>query len=489
MINDSTKTENKPTKDICISNGTIQELLRNKSLKNLFVVVDASSMVFFRIIFGCIMLFEVTRYLNRDWIAKYWIEPQYHFTYWPFDFLQPLSGNGMYYLFYLMGFLSVCIIIGFLYRLSMILFFFSFSYVFLLEQTRYMNHFYLVILILFTMIFVPANKSLSVDSKIFKNNASETIPVWSLWLMRFMIALPYFFGGIAKINADWLQGQPLKIWLSYKSDFPIIGSWFHYDWMAIAMAYAGLILDLFIVPALLFKKTRTIGFMLIVMFHLMNSRLFSIGIFPWFMIAATCLYFNPDWFRKLINFIIGNKWKFKFDNMTANSAILSGKEKLISYTLLLWVVFHIIIPIRHIFIPGTVHWTEEGHRYSWHMKLRTKSSYGDYLVVDKKTGIKEIINPRNYLTGRQYNKIGDRPYLVWQFCQIIKKDYKKHGKDVAVYANIKSTLNGRNYQQLIDSTVDLASEPRPFFPVKWIVPLHTPLEDQMKIADDDTNGD
>ena len=123
------------------------------------------------------------------------------------------------------------------------------------------------------------------------------------------------------------------------------------------------------------------------------------------------------------------------------------------------------------------------------MKLRTKSSKGYYKVVDKKTGQTEIVDPRDYLTKRQYIKVGDRPYLVWQFCQMLKKEYKeKKNIDVAVYANIQSTLNGRKYQQLIDSTVDLTSVPRPIFPASWIVPLTTPLNDQLEKNQNEDDG-
>lgn len=475
-----------------ITNATIKELFKDRKWKNLFSQTDISSLVFFRILFGLLMFFEVTRYLDtqHNWIAKYWLEPKYHFTYYPFDFLTPLPGNGMYLLFYFMGFLAICIVAGFLYRLTTCLFWLCFSYTFLLEQTRYMNHFYLVVLISFVMIFIPAHRSLSLDSFLFKKIKSETVPVWSLWLARFMVGVPYFFGGIAKINADWLQGQPLKIWLANKTDFPVIGHLFHYDWMALFMAYSGLFLDVLIVPALLFKKTRRWGFILIVSFHLMNSKLFNIGIFPWFMIAATSLYFEPDWFRKFVNLLTGNKWKITYsaNEISANDTELNRSQKITLAALCFWVAVQVLLPIRHFFIPGVVHWTEEGHRYSWHMKLRTKSSKGVYTVRDKKTGLLQIVNQSDYLTNRQMNKISDRPYLVWQFCQMIKKDYRQRGMDVAVYANVKSSLNGRKYQQLIDSTVDLASVPRPVFPVSWIVPLHTPLSDQLDPDEDADDG-
>ena len=469
-----------PSAEKYLSMGTIGELWGHGNWKNLFAPVDISSLVFFRILFGLIMFYEVTRYFSHGWISRYWIEPKYHFTYWPFDFLKPLPGDGMFLVFYAMGALAICIAIGLFYRASMFLFWLLFSYQFLLEQTRYLNHFYLVILISFVMIFVPANTSASVDSRIFKNIRSETAPAWSLWLMRFMVGLPYFFGGIAKINPDWLQGQPLHMWLEGSTGFPVIGSLFKYQWMALVMAYSGLFLDLLIVPALLFKKTRIWGFLSIALFHSMNSQLFQIGIFPWFMIAATSLYFNPDWLRKFLNFFTGNSWAMTLPEKGKWTVPeqLSVKQKIILVMLAVWVSFQSLVPLRHFFIPGVVHWSEEGHRYSWHMKLRTKRGMGDFIVMDKKTGKKEIVDPMNYLTPKQKKSMIDTPYLIWQFCRIVKKDYKDRGLDVAVYADIKASLNGRKYQQLIDPNVDLTSVPRPIFPASWIIPLTTSLSDK-----------
>ncbi len=66
----------------------------------------------------------------------------------------------MYYHFLGLGVLAFFMLAGFLYRISAILFFLAFTYVFLLSESRYLNHFYLVVLISFIMIFVPAHRSL-----------------------------------------------------------------------------------------------------------------------------------------------------------------------------------------------------------------------------------------------------------------------------------------------------------------------------------------
>ena len=456
---------------------------RTMGLKALFVPVDIASVVLLRILFGLIMLWEVSRYFSHDWIGRYWIRTKVHFTYWPFDFLQPLPGNGMYFLFAVLGLLALFITIGFLYRVSIILFFFLFSYTYLLEQTRYLNHFYLVILISFLMMFVPAHGALSVDAKRNPAIRSDTIPAWSLWLLRFTLGLPYFFGGIAKINTDWLQGEPMRSWLAKDTDLPIIGPLFTEEWMIYFISYGGLLLDLLVIPLLLFRRTRKWAFAAAVVFHLMNDQIFRIGIFPWFMLFATSLFFEPSWPRRLWYSLNPRKKRI----ITVTAAAIVPFEKRTVVLLFLWVGLHIFLPFRHLLFPGNVHWTEEGHKYAWHMKLRSKTALAFFTVRDKNTGAEQLINNRDYLAGWQERKMAAWPNLVWQFSRVIKEDFRKKGKDVAVHADVRASLNGRAYQQLVDPTIDLASTPRRVFARDtWINDLVVPLSQRSR-EDSDEN--
>ena len=113
--------------------------LRWTFLTRLFAPVDIASLAYFRIVFGAIMLWEVWRYFSHDWISRYWIDPSFYFTYYGFDWVKPWAGDGMYLHFYALGVLAICIMIGFQYRISTTLFFLGFTYVFLLDESRYLN--------------------------------------------------------------------------------------------------------------------------------------------------------------------------------------------------------------------------------------------------------------------------------------------------------------------------------------------------------------
>ena len=144
----------------------------------------------------------------------------------------------------------------------------------------------------------------------------------------------------------------------------------------------------------------------------------------------------------------------------------------------MWVVVQTALPLRHFFIPGNVHWTEEGHNYSWHMKLRDKDSSGFFLVKDTQTGEERTVYPQEYLTQVQAKKMLSRPHMIVPFAHFLAEQFRKQGQaEVEVRARIMVSLNGRTPQLMIDPQVDLAKVAYPWWrPAKWILPLEVPLE-------------
>ncbi len=57
--------------------------------RRLFEPIDIASLVYFRVVFGAIMLWEVWRYLSNGAIKRNYIVPEFHFTYHGFDWVQP----------------------------------------------------------------------------------------------------------------------------------------------------------------------------------------------------------------------------------------------------------------------------------------------------------------------------------------------------------------------------------------------------------------
>jgi len=434
--------------------------------------VSIAPLVLFRLSFGLIMLIEVIRFFQNSWIERYFINPQFYLPYPLFSWLHPLPGNGMYYLFVLLGICSVFIMLGLFYRFSALFFFLGFTYQFLLDQSNYLNHFYLIILLAFLLIFLPAHRYLSLDNLIFGQRGIRFVPFWSLFLLRFQIAIPYIYGGIAKINPDWLQGYPLKFWLGSRTDFPFIGSYFHEEWMVLVFSYGGLLFDLFIVPALLFSKTRIPAIFTLLFFHLTNHTLFQIGIFPWFMMLATFVFLPPAWSGFLFRIDqphSGEQRRTKAGFISARGISILG----------FYMALQILLPLRHYLISSNPSWDEIGHRFAWHMKLRSKQGSFYYQVENLETGQRFWVEPNRFLSSRQLRKTSIRPRMILQFARKLaghirtRDDYPMK---IRVYAMV--SLNGRRYQFIIDPTVDLLGIQYPFFQRKdWIIPLTQHLPD------------
>lgn len=455
----------------------------------LFKPVDISFLVFFRILFGAIMLWEVYRYFTYGWISRYFIEPALTFTYYGFSWVKPWPGQGMYIHFLVLGAAAICVMLGFLYRIAAPIFFLAFTYFFLLEQTRYLNHFYLVCLISFLMCFLPAERAFSVDAWMRPAIRSDVVPAWTLWLLRAQVGIPYFYGGIAKLNSDWVYGgEPMRTWLSPLTKISG-GHIFAADWVVYGFVIGGLLLDLLVVPMLLWRRTRLVALVAAVLFNLINAVIFDIGIFPWLMLGALLIYFPPDLMRRFARAFMspGETLEEPKPTQTAakppaiaertNCPPLNTSQRLVVGLLAMYLVVQLLLPLRHYLYPGNVSWTEEGHNFAWHMKLRTKTGEAVFTITDPQSGQTWTINPEVQLKPHQLTKAVTKPDLLLLFAHYLAEEKRREGYgEVEVRARAMVSLNGRQPQLLIDPEVDLTKKRVSLLPAPWILPLTTPLE-------------
>jgi vitamin K-dependent gamma-carboxylase len=473
---------------VVASSGAKANFLR-RMCAALFKPVDISFLVFFRILFGGIMLWEVYRYFTYGWISRYYVEPAVNFTYYGFSWVKPWPGRGMYIHFFVLGLAAACVMVGFLYRIAAPVFFLAFTYTFLLDQTRYLNHFYLVCLISFLMCFLPAERAFSVDALLRRKIRSAVVPAWTLWLLRAQVGIPYFYGGIAKLNSDWIYGgEPMRTWLRPLTGLPGSGPIFAADWVVYSFVIGGLMLDLLVVPLLLWRRTRLFAFAAAVVFNLINAVIFDIGIFPWLMLGALLIFFPPDLLRRFARAFMSPGEAFADVGPSQASATpktiaegsscpsLSASQKLVAGLLAAYLAVQLFFPLRHYLYPGNVSWTEEGHNFAWHMKLRTKGGEAVFTVTHPRSGQTWIIKPEDYLKPHQLMKMTTKPDLVLLFGHHLAEEKQREGYDnVEVRARVMVSLNGRQPQLLIDPNVDLAKEHVSLLPARWIVPLTTPL--------------
>jgi hypothetical protein len=319
------------------------------------------------------------------------------------------------------------------------------------------------------MSVVPAHRVAALDAR-REPRPDPFVPRWALWLLRFQIAIPYVFGGIAKLGGDWLQGQPMRMWLAERTDFPLFGRFFEEPWMVDLFVWGGLLFDLAIVPLMLLPRTRGLAFAVAVAFHLINDRLFAIGVFPWLMIAGTTLFFEPDWPRRILSRRRGS----------ATPAVTPpswGRMRALPMSLLVaWVAVQVLVPFRHLLYPGRSDWTEEGRRFSWHMKLRDKRARIHSITIrDAESGETGGVDPRDYLTNRQITQMCMHPEMIRQFARYVADKAEAAGIRAELRADIRVSLNGRPYRAIVDPQIDLAAVHPGWGSEEWILSLSAPL--------------
>lgn len=458
----------------------------NIAFQSLFTQpVSIASLVLIRIMFGGIMLWECYRYFSYGWITRYFIEPEFHFKYYHFEWVPVLPGKGMLYVFSALAISSLLMALGAFYRYTSALFLILFVYVFLLDQALYLNHFYMVIIFALLMTLLPANRAFSVDAWLFPNIKNHCISYWPVWVLRLQLEIILMFAGIVKINADWLRGQPLLTWLVERTDYPMIGRLFGEPSTVLAASYGVILLHIVGAPLLLWRRTRLTVFSVYAAFHILNAWVFNIGIFPWLTLCMTTIFFPPDWPLQFIN-----KMKrlsigcFSSSFHTALPVVLQQKLCRLSHesksrqrwlvsVFSIWFTLQLLVPLRYLLYPGNVHWTEEGHRFAWRMKLRDKQSEAYFHIVDPLTGQSWKIHGQQFLTKQQYRKMPSSPDMILQYAHFLASKWKKQYNlnQVKIYAYVWCSLNSRPPQQLIDHTIDLASTERNLKHAAWILPL------------------
>ena len=436
----------------------------------------SSKLAVFRICFGVMMLYSMLRFWSKGWIDSIYISPKFHFKYYGFEWVQSL-GEYTYLLFAVCILCAVLITIGLWYRLGMILFFLSFSYIELIEKTTYLNHYYFISILSFLLVFLPANKCFSIDALLRKKQYKE-IPQWTVDAIKLLMVIVYFYAGLAKLNSDWLlKALPLKIWMPSKYDIPIIGeTLLQQEWVHYAMSWGGMFYDLIIPFLLLYRKTRFFGFLMVVFFHVFTAILFPIGMFPYIMIVSALVFFEGNTHDKIIRFLnkiikpIGSLW----GTVTYDYVSQYHYKRLRGAQLILCTFFiaQLALPFRYVLYPSELFWAEEGYRFSWRVMLVEKIGYTNFKVVNKTTGDSFLVRNGHFLTDLQIKQMSFQPDMILEYAHYLGDHFKNQGhRNIGIYAESFVSLNGRSNQQFIDPEVDLLLEEESFKHKQWIKPF------------------
>jgi vitamin K-dependent gamma-carboxylase len=450
--------------------------------------VDAAWLVAFRILFGLTLGVSMVRFLIYGWVDRFFVEPQFHFKYWGFAWVEPLSGPAMHALFGLLAALAFALAAGALFRTSALLFALGLTYFQLIDVTTYLNHYYLAALLAWLLALSPAAKSYSVDAWLARRFGAKSepkrqqVPAFWLYLLRFQVGTVYVFAGLAKAQPDWLlHAQPLSIWLGTSSSLPVLGALLRLPYAPLFMSWCGFLFDSSVVVWLLWRRTRPYAYLAVIVFHTLTRVLFPIGMFPVIMTLAALVFFDPNWPRALAARVL---------NRPLTGPVLEpspspvGRWQLLALGLAaLYCGLQLAVPVRSLAYGGNVLWHEQGMRFSWRVMVRAKGGRTTFVLKNRLNGRTWYVSPDAYLTGLQESEMSSQPDLILQLAHHIQRDVEQRGLGpVEVYVDSRVSLNGRRSQPFIDPHVDLARIHDGVAPKLWVLPTPTDSPPHLKVV-------
>ncbi|KAM3874307.1 vitamin K-dependent gamma-carboxylase [Diretmus argenteus] len=457
---------------------------------------DPASLGIFRCLFGMLMVIDITQERGLSHLDYKYLDGAPVCRFPLFNVLQPLPMDWMYLVYVVMFFGAVGIMLGCFYRLSCLMFISTYWYIFFLDKTTWNNHSYLYGLIGFQLTLMDGNRYWSIDGLRKPTKRNAHVPLWNYTLLRSQIFIVYFIAGIKKLDADWVEGYSMSYlanhWLfdPFKIILPV-------ELVNLLVVHGGgLVLDLSAGYLLFFDATRPFAIFFVSYFHCMNSQLFSIGMFPYAMLATSPLFCYPDWPRRFFaRFPASLRGVLPLttpDPQPSTSCVYPEqttstegqetpsvpkpskprfKHKLRAVFALLYLAEQLFLPYSHFITQGYNNWTNGLYGYSWDMMVHSRShQHVKITYKDGITGEVGYLNPGVFTQSRRWKDHGD---MLKQYATCLSHYLPRYNiSEPEIYFDIWVSINERFQQRIFDPRVDIVkADWSPFHSNSWLMPL------------------
>lgn len=458
--------------------------------------MDPASLGIFRFLFGMLMAIDITQERGLSHLDWKYLDGAPVCRFPLFNFLHPLPLDWMYFVYLVMFVGALGIMLGCFYRLSCLMFLSTYWYIFFLDKTTWNNHSYLYGLIGFQLTLMDGNRYWSIDGLRKPKIRNAHVPLWNYTLLRTQIFIVYFIAGIKKLDADWVEGYSMSYlahhWLfdPFKLILPV-------ELVSLLVVHGGgLMLDLSAGYLLFFDITRPYAFFFVSYFHCMNSQLFSIGMFPYAMLATSPLFCYADWprtfFARFPDFLKPVLPLTSPDLKSSASCVYSEaksttehqestpvtkppkmrfRHKLAAIFTIVYIMEQLFMPYSHFITKGYNNWTNGLYGYSWDMMVHSRShQHVKITYKDGKTGDIGYLNPGVFTQSRRWKDHGD---MLKQYATCLSQLLPRYNiSEPEIYFDIWVSINDRFQQRIFDPRVDIVkAEWSPFQPNPWLMPL------------------
>ena len=425
--------------------------------------VSPKYLAWYRIIVGVLFLYEVLRFQKLGLVQLGILKPFVLLKYAGFEWVTPWFGQNSGLILVAMGSCAIAIILGVGVRWAAWLYGIGLAYLILQDNTLYNNHFYLFFWLCVVLGWIKADSHATVRHVLSKRT-SELVPMWHYSVLQFLVALPYFFGGIAKLESDWLSGRIPQIMVQEASKSNAFVSLFPQELMAAVVNYGGILYDLGIVFILWLPRWRWYAIAAVLFFNITNGQVLfgDIGIFPYFMILSTLVFIVPRPYVSLPSVL---------KDATVQRSHTPQWQWMILGVL---VIFHLFLPIRAKLLSNP-EWYGPGSKFAWRMKMQTnKITKFDWYLEDTRTGARGPVEVKNFLSTNQYNGFLNDPRNILHLARYVQQQaIKQNGHpNLSVHADIETSFNGHKPQMIVTSDTDLTAMALSADTKAWLVSLN-----------------
>lgn len=410
-------------------------------------------LVLFRVIMGWVVWEETTRMMSpytdgihvHSKLAKKLIDSNVLVPQWGAEsWLPGLPGEEGLYLMH--GLLFLCaffLLIGFCSRLSALLILLVRGWIFLGNDTFYLNHHYLELLAI-AFLCIVKSPSFSVDAwmesgSLRKCVRPKPIPAYYRHVVCSLLFVVYFYSAYSKLSYDWLRGANALQWfrrasfldrLEYYSPtvyvFTKDAQWlkylYHSWWLKYAICVGGVVWDLS-APFACMASWKPLNWFAVagvlgsVLFHSINHLHLSIGMFPLLSFLLTMVLFSMRPARMTLP-KLGKK------HTSAPRDRVRHKAKHHTYGMIIAFVVVMILflsPVRDILYTGNVRqYHKTGERMAW-----TQKTFSSQVEMNSTVSLTPLI--RDEATGEM--AWGDTDYIEYKMDETPLVDLVFHVED------------------------------------------------------------
>ncbi len=166
--------------------------------------------------------------------------------------------------------------------------------------------------------------------------------------------------------------------------------------------------------------------------------------------------------------------KEKTDIKSFGFSFEQKKVKRIFPLITVFVIWQLVMPLRHYFVTGYTDWTGDYQQFSWRMKIQHRKLNEfklSFLDEDKK--LIYPIDYKDHLYPDELRNMINRPQMIIQFVNYIEKRVtdRNNLKNYKIVGNISVDFNGQEQVVIFNQNLDLSKISPLDNMYKWVQPI------------------